>query len=155
MDSTPDGARDALLDAVLVPVAGAEDAATTARSLAAHDAGRVTVVHVVEKGEGVPDKTPVEQSEAMAREAFATFRERFPDAEDRVAYARDVVAAVLDVADEVDATSVAFCPRPGGRLRKLLSGDRTLRLVTEAERPVVALPSVEADEPADASGPDR
>ena len=112
--------------------------------LARYGPDRVTALHVVEKGEGVADKTPVEQSEALADDAFAAVREVFPDAVDHTAYARDVVAAILEAADAVDATAIAYRSRGGGRLMQFLSGDLSLRLVTDADRPVIALPKEEA-----------
>ncbi|WP_327053895.1 universal stress protein [Halomicrococcus gelatinilyticus] len=127
-------------ESVVVPVADAADAHATASALEPYDVESVTVVHVVEKGEGVPDKTPVEQSEAVAADAFEAFRETFPDAETATAYRRDVVAGIVEVAEELDASAIVFRPREGGRVVKFLSGDRSLRLLTEADRPVVALP---------------
>ena len=133
-------ADSGLLAHALVPVANAEDAAATARALEPYDPGRVTALHVVEKGGGVPDKTPVEQSEELAAESYAAVREVFPEADDHTAYGRDVVGAIFEAADEVDASAVAYRARGGNRLLQFLSGDRSLRLVTEADRPVVALP---------------
>lgn len=140
MSTSSSASEQELLSHVVVPVANEEDARTTAHVLAPYSPERTTVLHVVEKGEGVPDKSPVEQSEEIAREAFAVFRETFPDAEEQLAFRRDIVAAILEVAREADATAIVFCPRGGGRLIQFLSGDRSLRLVTEAERPVITLP---------------
>jgi len=132
---------DALLSYALVPVATVDDARTTAAALDRYDPDRVTVLHVVEKGEGTPDKTPVEQSETLAAAAFDAFRETFPNADDHTAYRRDVVGAIFDVAGRIGATSVAFRSRGGSRIVQLLAGDRTLRLVTDPAVPVVALPA--------------
>ncbi|WP_439026502.1 universal stress protein [Haloarchaeobius sp. DT45] len=139
--------KHTLTDSIVVPVATEADARATAAaldSLEPHTFGRITVIHVVEKGDGVPDKTPVEQSETVADKAFATFRNTFPDAGTRKVYRRDVVAGIIEYADEVDASAIVFRPRGGSRLVQFLAGDRTLRLVTEADCPVVALPE-EAD----------
>jgi nucleotide-binding universal stress UspA family protein len=140
MTADPDRSNEDLLRHLLVPVANVEDARATARALAPYRLERVTVLHVVEKGEGVPDKTPVEQSESLARESFDAFRASVPDAEDEIVYRRDVVDGILDAAEELDASAIAFHPREGGRFRQLLSGDRSLRLVTESTRPVISVP---------------
>ncbi|WP_435349227.1 universal stress protein [Haloarchaeobius sp. HRN-SO-5] len=132
-----------LTDTIIVPIADRDDARATANALESHSTGRIIVVHVVEKGEGVPDKTPVEQSETVADKAFATFRNTFPDAETRMLYQRDVVGGIIDVADEVAASAVVYRPRGGSRIVQFLAGDRSLRLITEADCPVVALPEVE------------
>ena len=140
MSSQDFGSQDGLLHHLLVPVANVEDAETTARALARYQPGHITVTHVVEKGGGVADKTPVEQSENVAAEAFAVFRKTFPNAEEELTYRRDVTAAIIELAKEIDATAIAFCPRRGGRVRRLLTGDKSLQLVIEADRPVIALP---------------
>ncbi|ACV46331.1 MULTISPECIES: universal stress protein [Halomicrobium] len=137
MDST--NGRD-ILGHVLVPVATDDDALATARALEPYDPDDVTALHVVEKGDGVPDKTSVEQSEEVAEASYAAVRSVFPDADEHTAYGRDVVQAIFAAADEVDATSIAYRSRGGNRLMQFLSGDVSLKLVTKATRPVIALP---------------
>ena len=126
-------------ESVVVPVADESDARKTASALEPYELDHVTVLHVVEKGEGVPDKTPVAQSESVAEDAFATFRESFPDADDALAYRRDVVAGIIDVATEQDASAIAFRPREQGRIVRFLTGSHSLRLITESPIPVIAL----------------
>ena len=146
MDGPDDTDGQDLLAHVLLPVANEEDALATARALEPYGPERVTALHVVEKGEGVPDKTPVEQSEELAAESYAAVRTVFPDAGEHTAYARDVVEAIFDVAAEVDASAIAYRPRGGNRLFQFLSGDLSIELATDAPVPVVALPRAESDE---------
>lgn len=132
-------------DHIIVPVADPDDARATATALKPYDVGQVTVLSVVEKGGGVPDKTPVEQSEDLAADSFTTFRAVWPDATTEITYATDVVAGILDAAEDHNASAIVFCPRRGSRIRQFLSGDRTLRLVTEADRPVITVPDGEPE----------
>lgn len=134
-----------LLGHVLLPVAHGKDALATARALEPYDPDHVTALHVVEKGGGVPDKAPVEQSEGLAEESYAAVRTVFPGAGDHTAYARDVAGAIFDAAEEVDATAIAYRSRGGNRLTQFLSGDVSLKLVTKADLPVVALPRGDSD----------
>ncbi|WP_348611707.1 universal stress protein [Halobaculum rarum] len=133
-----------LLSRVVVPVASDADASATAAAIAAYDAevGEVTLVYVVEKAGGAPDKASVEQRELAAREAFDTFDAALPNVHvDReIVYDTDILDGILSVAADVDATAIAFTPRDGGRFVRMLTGDITLRLVTDADRPVVSLP---------------
>jgi hypothetical protein len=129
-----------LLARVVVPVASEDDARATARALRPYETGDVTVLYVVEKGGGTPDKTPVEQSEGIAREAFDAFHESYPDAAEKTVYDDSIVDGIVGAAQDLDATAIAFRPRGGSRAVQFLSGDRTLRLVTESDRPVVSLP---------------
>ena len=136
--SSVGGDRD-MLSHVLLPVASEMDARSTAKALESYRVGRITAIHVVEKGEGVPDKTPVEQSEQIAEASFDAVQKIFPEADTAIRYRRDVVTAIIDVAGEVDATAIAFRPREGTRIHKFLSGDLALKLITRADRPVIAL----------------
>jgi nucleotide-binding universal stress UspA family protein len=145
MDGSPtDDSRD-LLAHVLLPVATEEDALATAAALEPYRPSHVTTLHVVEKGGGVPDKTPVAQSEEIARESSAAVRTVFPAADDHTAYGRNVVAAIFETADEVDASAIAYRSRGGGLISQLLSGDLSRKLVTDPDRPVIALPRVDTD----------
>jgi len=138
MSSEPTG--EDLLGHVLLPVATEDDALATAKALEPYEPSSVTALHVVEKGGGVPDKTPVEQSEELAAEAHAAVRTVFPDADGHTAYGRDIAAKIFEAAEEVDASAIAYRSRGGNRLMQFLSGDLSVKLVTKAERPVIALP---------------
>lgn len=145
MKSGNSNENQTLLGHVLLPIANEEDAAKTARALAPYHPDHVTALHVIEKGEGVPDKTPVEQSHAVADASFAAVREMFPTADEKTAYDRDIATAIFEAADDVGASAIAFRSRGGGRLMQFLSGDLALKLVTQAEHPVIALPRSRSD----------
>ena len=139
-------ARD-LFETVVLPVASAEDARTTCAGAAAHlrrAGGRAVVVHVIEKAGGAPDKASVEQREEGAEELFAAAREACDAAEitveTRLEYGTDVPETIFAVAEDVDASAIAFTPRGGSRWVRLLAGDVADALVEESERPVVVLP---------------
>lgn len=140
MDSDRPGSGGDLMSHVLLPLANAKDARLTVEALAPYQPEHVTALHVIEKGEGVPDKTPVEQSEEIAAAIFEAVREHFPAADDRTAYDRDVLDAIFETAVEIGASSIVIRPRSGGRLTKLLSGDLVRRLIATADRPVIVLP---------------
>ncbi|WP_255149023.1 universal stress protein [Halorarius halobius] len=131
-------------DHLLVAIASENDATATAASLKAHLGipERVTVVHVVEKAGGAPDKAGVEQREEAAEEGFAAFRDALDGAtvETDIVYATDVADGILEAAREVGADAVVFAPRGGGLFARLLTGDVTRDLIDRADRPVIALP---------------
>jgi len=132
-----------LLSRIVVPVANENDAAVTCRALAPYDPEHLVVVNVVEKAGGAPDEASVEQREAVAEAAFETVRETFPDAETEIRHDTDVTEAIFAAAADHDASAIAFVPREGSRWVRLLTGDVALELVTETDRPVIALPHVE------------
>lgn len=142
-----------LLATPVVPVADDEDARVTAHALAPHLDGTATVflVYVVEKAGGAIDKAGVEQRELAAEEAFETFEAELDDdavpadVESEIHYDTDVVEGIFGAATERDASAIAFVPRGGGTLLGLLTGNRTERLVTENDLPVVSLPAPAPD----------
>lgn len=111
MKSNSDADDQNLLAHVLLPVVHEEDALATATALEPYKPNRVTALHVVEKGEGVPDKTPVEQSEELAAESYDAVHRVFPDANDHTAYARDIVGAIFEAAADVNASAIAYRSR--------------------------------------------
>jgi nucleotide-binding universal stress UspA family protein len=150
---------DSLFSRVLLPVADDEDADATATAalpyVRAVD-GDVVAVHVIEKAGGAPDKAGVEQREEFAEEVFEVVRDRFA-AEDvavetRIAYGTDVSETIFDVAREVDASAIVFTPRGGSRWIRLLTGDTALDLITDGDRPVIALPDPDEGGDGDPTG---
>lgn len=135
-----------IFDAVYVPIADPKDAEATARAVHryAHDDSTVVVSHVVEKGDGVPDKASVEQREAYAEEAYETFRTVLPedweDVQFVTLYGRNVARTIVEGAMEADASVIAFTPRGGSRWLRLLTGDVARELIETSEVPVITLP---------------
>ena len=129
-----------LLDHVLVPISGEEDARRTALALEPYEPGRVTVLFVVEKADGAPDSMSVEQAEGLASDSFGAFRAVVTDIEEEVAYDSNVVETIFESAEEIGASSVVFTTRGGGSIIRLLTGDTARKLVTENDLPVISLP---------------
>jgi nucleotide-binding universal stress UspA family protein len=136
-----------LFDHLLVPVADDDDATTTARALVPHleTVDRVTAVHVVEKGGGVVDKAPVGKRRTDGRRFLSTLESALATTapsvrvETHVVFGTDVADTIVETAADVGATAVAFRPRGGSRLARLVSGDTADRLVSDREVTVVAL----------------
>jgi nucleotide-binding universal stress UspA family protein len=136
-----------LLDRVFIPIASAEDARTTARAVTPYldDGNSVAVIgHVIEKAGGAPDKASVEQREQYAEDLFDVVHEEFSETgirhECHVLYGTDVAETIIDAAGDFDSDAIVFTPRGGSRWLRLLTGDVSLSLVTESDRPVVVLP---------------
>jgi len=136
----------ALLATVLVPIADPADARQTARAIAPYltDDTELLVTHVVPKGEGVPDKASVEQREAYAEEAYATFMAELPDdvaMSPLTLYGRDVGETIVAGALEADATAIAYTPRGMSRWTELLTGSVAKGLRENGRLPVLILPT--------------
>lgn len=131
----------------LFPVANEEDAARTLGATLPYVSaagGHATVLHVIEKAGGAPDKASVEQREIYAEEIFERARgplaDRPASVETAILFGTDVVETIFDAAEERDVEAVVFEPRGGNRFVELLTGDVARRLVKKAAVPVVALP---------------
>lgn len=140
---------ETLFQDVLVPVASSEDADATMRALRPYLRsvdGAVTVLHVIEKAGGAPDKASMEQREEQAEEIFQTARERIADPEvdftTEIRYGTDVAETIIEAANDIDATAIVFTPRGGSRWKRLLTGDVTHSLVSNSTLPVITLPDV-------------
>lgn len=135
-----------IFETVYVPIANPEDAAVTARAVHhyAHEDSEVVVCHVVEKGEGAPDKASVEQREQFAEEAYEIFQDVLPDGWGTVRfvtlYGRNVAETILEGVEEAGATVIAFTPRGGSRWARLVTGDVARNLIDDSEVPVISLP---------------
>lgn len=78
---------------------------------------QVPVLQEVDKRGGVPAMTPVKQLEQIAAESFGKILTVFLEAEDHITNVRN-------------------------RVMHVLSDDLSLKLITKADRPVIALPRV-------------
>nr|WP_256401437.1 universal stress protein [Haloarchaeobius litoreus] len=132
---------------VLVPVASEDDARASIRAALPYLAaagGTATLVHVIEKAGGAPDKASVEQREEYAAEIFDAAWEEADDAlvelHREIIYGTDVAESIIDAGDELDASAIVFTPRGSSRWVKLLTGDVALGLVEHSDRPVIVLP---------------
>ncbi len=140
-----------LLQRIVLPVASEADAKATARAAAPYiePDTAVSVVHVVEKAGGAPDKASVEQREQYGEEITAIVADRLGDRAGSVSteilYGEDVVDAIVAHAEAIDATAVAFLPRDSGLLSRLLSGQNTVSMVTDTDLPVIVLPEIEEE----------
>lgn len=136
---------EALLGTIVVPIADKQDAAMTARALEPYVDGddAVTVVNVVEKAGGAPDKASVEQREEYAEDLFSAFETAFQSGaslDSAVLYGTDVATAIHDHAREVDASAIVFTSRGLSGWTTFLTGNVREELIDAADRPLVVLP---------------
>lgn len=136
-----------LFTRVLLPVASEEDAAATCRRLfeRTDEIGTIIAIHVIEKAGGGIDKASVEQREEHAEAIFEVVDEHCrgtgANVKHRIRYGTDVTETILLGAEEEEASVIVFVPRESSRWVNLLTGDIAYSLVTEANRPVLVLPS--------------
>ncbi|MFU1783664.1 universal stress protein [Haloarcula japonica] len=143
---------ESLFRHALVPVASPEDAESTMRALRPYvepGGGDVTVINVIEKAGGAPDKASVEQREDYANEMFSSARGELADTDctltTEIRYGTDVAETIIETAHEIDASAIVFTPRGGSRWVRLLTGDVGLSLVSESDLPVITLPESDND----------
>ncbi|MFW5963592.1 MAG: universal stress protein [Natronomonas sp.] len=134
-----------LFEHVLIPVASEDDAEATCTALEPYleEVERITAVHVIEKAGGAVDKAPLAKRQEDAAEILALVDGRLGGSvavDTQTAYGTDVVETLFETAADVGATAIAFRPRGGSRILRLLTGDTASRLVTNATIPVVSLP---------------
>lgn len=134
----------ALFERVVIPVASEADARMASETILPYleqVGGAAIVVHVIKYAEDGVFPSPPSMQEADADAMFDIVRENTDVVvQTRKAYGTDVAAAILDVAKEVNASSVVISPRPKNRVIRLLSGDTALSLVTNPEIPVLSIP---------------
>ncbi|NGM69404.1 universal stress protein [Natronolimnobius sp. AArcel1] len=136
-----------LLHRVIVPVANEDDARATCGAICSHfddDATTLYVVHIIEKGSGAPDKAPLEARQEQAQQIFAiaedTFEETEYDLVTDLRYATNITDEIIAAVEERDATAITFIPRPSGTFTRLLTGNKTKKLVSTNSVPVIVLP---------------
>ena len=142
-----------LLDRVIVPIAHVADAKMTCEAIEeflGREPVELHVVHVIEKGDGAPDKAPIEAREEDAASIFefskSFFRGTDVDVDTELRYGTSVVDEIVGAAEETDASAIAFVPRSGSRIVRLLSGNLTQQLVEIDRLPVLVLPSTGEEE---------
>jgi nucleotide-binding universal stress UspA family protein len=135
-----------LTGTVVLPLASPDDARTTAEAAESYldTAEHVVLVHVVEDVKGMPDRTPTEERERYADEIFETAEDALSGAdvsiETDLLFSKNVPDAVLELSEEVGASSIALVPRETNRLLSLLVGDKVRSFAEHNEVPVVCLP---------------
>ncbi len=138
---------DNILDRIVVPVSGEDDAVKTAKAVAPYFNGsEIIAVYVIEKAGGAPNKAPMDAAEEHGRKALDAFEEELAEHSDKIKkeilFGSEVADTVLKEAEDRGAT-VVFVAREGGRFIRLLTGDNAISFVTKNRIPVVSLPRPE------------
>lgn len=145
MHASPGDDQRSLHEHLLIPDAQGQDGRETARAPAPYTPGQITALHVIEIGDGVSDKKAITQSQEVAEASFAAVRDKFPTADEHTAFERDIVGTIFDAAKQDGASAIVYRARGGGRPLHFLPGDLSLELVTQTNRPVIALPRQDTD----------
>ena len=130
---------------LVIPIASEADATATCEALEPYleEVERITAIHVIKKAGGTLDKASPELRREEAEVYLSIVESRLADlvtVETEIAYGTDVVETIFEQATTVNATAVAFRARGGSRILRLLTGDKSSRLITEPDIPVVSLP---------------
>lgn len=129
---------------IAVPLANEQDVAETARALEPYldDIHRATGIHVIETRPGAINKAPIEKRRADAEAFLESFESRLGErvlVDTRIAFGTDIAETIIETANEVGATAVAFRSQGRGRLARLLSENTAERLVIDPPLPVLSL----------------
>lgn len=132
-----------LLSKIVIPVADREVATATAQAALSYidDDSEIVLVHVIDEDEYTSEAEWVE----FAEEAFDGVREVLGSNQvsSEIRTGSDVANTIFAIAADVDASAILFRSRGGSRWRQILAGDVAREMVTEAEIPVVVLPSTD------------
>ncbi|NGM70569.1 universal stress protein [Natronolimnobius sp. AArcel1] len=136
-----------LLKRILVPVANEDDAYTTCHGIKNHLDGctELHAIHIIKKGGGAPDKAPIDLRREQAEALFEILETELADTacelSTELRYGTNVLTEIIAAAEENDATAIAFTPRSSGRITKVLTGNKTQKLVSKNHVPVIVLPT--------------
>lgn len=141
-----------LFQRVLVPVASRDDARSTAAGLQPYlesTGNDILAVHVIEKAGGALDKASVEQRELDAEKIFQAMAESLADTncalETNILYGTSIAEAIIDEANDANATAIVFTPRGGSKWVKLLTEDVTSGLLEKSDIPILVLPDAQEE----------
>lgn len=134
-----------LLDNVVVPIVNVNDARKTIRSLRKYNPNNITALYIAEISENYINKKPRDTDKEIAEAVKTKFENAFPDVKFIATTSSSVPDEIISVADDVGATAIVYRPREGNRLTQFLTGDVSLKLVTNSIYPVIALPEAEKE----------
>lgn len=145
----PSALPSSLLETVLLPVASLTDAKRTCDAatpyLRDRDA-RVIALHVIDKRRYAPAPSPLSYRRAEAKRLLDHVTGHLDKydiaATTCIRYGTNVADTILETADGLDVSAIAFTPRGSGRLMKLLTEDVSARLLARSSDPVIVLPVV-------------